>query len=197
MTTRKSRPQVRSSPSDEASSLSSVSSRVERDGSTSSYTCFGFWSVSGAFVGFDPCLFGIRGESVVAMGDRLPTLFPHPVSLCGNFVEHGVRNLSPYKLQGIKWLTRTSVPRQPAPITSVSGARLKSITVNTAAASAVLTVYDTTLVTGAGGPVPANAAVIAVVDCSVVGTKVYDTGVINGVSVVLSGANADLTIVTQ
>jgi predicted TIM-barrel enzyme len=82
-------------------------------------------------------------------------------------------------------------------ITAVSGSKLKSIVVNTAAASAVLTVYDATLIAGVGGPIPNGAAVIAVVDASIAGTRFYGTSVINGVSVVLSGANADLTIVTE
>ena len=78
-------------------------------------------------------------------------------------------------------------------ITAVPGARLKSLTVNTAVASATATIYDTKL-TVAG--IPGGAAVIAVVDASVAGTKFYDINVINGVSVVVTGT-ADITVVVE
>ena len=67
-------------------------------------------------------------------------------------------------------------------------ATLVTVNVNTALASAVFTIYDNT--TGAGTK-------IATIDASTGGTRIFAAKAKIGLYGVLSGANADITVVTQ
>lgn len=66
-------------------------------------------------------------------------------------------------------------------------ATLIGVTVNTGAASAVLTVYDNA---SAG-----SGTKLATIDCSATGSFSYGARTDNGITVVLSGGNADVTII--
>ena len=64
--------------------------------------------------------------------------------------------------------------------------KLHLVSVNTANAASILTLYDGT---NTGAPV------IAIIDCSVNGTHIFDAQFINGLTYNMSGANSDVTIV--
>jgi hypothetical protein len=66
-----------------------------------------------------------------------------------------------------------------------SWTRLAHINVGTAAASAVLTVYDGQ---------SASGSVVASIDCSAVGRYEFDAVLKNGLFCVLSGGNARVTV---
>jgi hypothetical protein len=76
--------------------------------------------------------------------------------------------------------TQTTVSVSPAPVDLIA------VIVNTAAASAVVTVYDGT---------SSGAPAIATIDASATGNFFYNCACINGLTVVTSGGNANVTVI--
>jgi hypothetical protein len=77
--------------------------------------------------------------------------------------------------------TQTTVFVAPAPCDLIA------VVVNTAAASAVVTVSD--------GSVAANAPTIATIDASATGNFFYNSACINGLTVAQSGGSANVTVI--
>jgi hypothetical protein len=77
--------------------------------------------------------------------------------------------------------TQTTIFVAPAPVDLIA------VVVNTAASAAVVTASD--------GATASNAPVIATIDASATGNFFYNCACINGLTVAVSGGNANVTVI--